>query len=107
LVAFRGLASRDDADRLKGGTAFVYRADLPPLEAGEYYLSDLVGARVVGPDGDVGEVIELALYPTVETVVIRGVEGQRLEQPLVEPWLESVDAAAKIIRLRSLDGLIE
>lgn len=107
LVAFSGVESRNDAERLKGATVFVYRADLPPLEAGEYYLSDLVGATVLGPAGEVGKVVELALYPTVDSVVIRGVEGQRLEQPLVEPWLESVDAEAKLIRLRSLDGLIE
>ncbi len=107
LVAFTGVESRDDAERLKGATVFVHRADLPPLEPGEYYLSDLVGAKVVGPDGEIGEVVELALYPTVDSVVIKGPEGQRLEQPLVEPWLESVDTTAKLIRLRSLDGLIE
>jgi 16S rRNA processing protein RimM len=107
IVAFTGVESRNDAERLKGATVFVYRAELPPLEPGEYYLSDLVGATVVGPNGDVGQVVELALYPTVDSLVIRGVTGQRLEQPLVEPWLESVDAAAKVIRLRSLDGLIE
>lgn len=107
LVAFTGVESRNDAERLKGATAFVYRADLPPLEPGEYYLSDLVGATVIGPEGEVGRVVELALYPTVDSLVIHGAEGQRLEQPLVEQWLESVDAGAKLIRLRSLDGLIE
>lgn len=107
IVAFKGVESRNDAERLKGATVFVHRADLPPLEPGEYYLSDLVGAQVIGPEGEVGHVIELAMYPTVDSVVIRGQSGQRLEQPLVEPWLESVDAAAKVIRLRSLDGLIE
>lgn len=107
LVAFEGLDSRNDADRLRGATVFAYRADLPPLEAGEYYLSDLVGATVVGPEGEVGKVVELALYPTVDSVVIRSAEGKRLEQPLVEPWLEGVDIATKTIRLSSLDGLIE
>lgn len=107
LVAFAGLQSRNDADRLRGATVFAYRADLPPLESGQYYLSDLVGATVVGPDGEVGKVTELALYPTVDSVVIRSADGKRLEQPLCEPWLEGVDIETKTIRLLSLDGLIE
>lgn len=107
LVAFTGMESRNDAERLRGATVFAYRADLPPLEPGEYYMSDLVGATVIGPDGEVGKVVELALYPTVDSVVIRSAEGKRLEQPLVEPWLEGVDMATKTIRLSSLDGLIE
>lgn len=107
LVCFEGVESRDGAEQLKGATAFVLRCDMPPLEAGEYYLSDLVGAQVVGPAGDVGVVTELALYPTVDSLVIADPTGKRLEQPLVEPWVESVDARAKVIRLRSLDGIIE
>lgn len=107
LVAFEGVSSREEAERLRGSTAFAFRSDLPPLEPGEYYLSDLVGARVVGPDGEVGVVAELALYPTVDALVIRDAAGKRLEQPLAEPWIESVDSEAKLVRLRTLDGLIE
>lgn len=107
LVAFEGVASRNEAELLKGATVFVYRADLPALEPGEYYLSDLVGAIVVAPDGEVGKVVELALYPTVDSVVIRDAEGTRWEQPLVQPWIESVDVASKVIRLSSRHGLID
>ncbi len=107
LVCFEGIESRDAAERLKGATAFVFRSDLPPLEPGEYYLSDLVGAKVVGPDGEVGVVTELALYPTVDSLVIVDAAGKRFEQPLVEAWIESVDATSRVIRLRSVEGLID
>lgn len=107
LVSFEGVDSREDAERLRGTTVFAFRAELPPLEEGEYYLSDLIGATVVGPEGDVGVITDLALYPTVDSVVIETPEGKRVEQPLVEPWIESVDTAAKVVRLSSLDGLLE
>lgn len=107
LVAFDGFESRNDVERLRGATVFAFRSELPPLEPGEYYLSDLVGATVVGPDGEVGRVVDLVLYPTVDSLVIEDGSGKRVEQPLAEPWLESVDAAARVVRLRSLDGLID
>lgn len=107
LIALEGVDSRNDAEMLRGSKVYVFRADLPTLDPSEYYLSDLVGALVVGPDGPVGQVVEVALHPTVECVVIRNEAGQRLEQPLLEHWVESVDVSAKQIRLRNLDGLIE
>lgn len=107
LISLEGVDSRNAADALKGAKVYVFRADLPALDASEYYLSDLVGAEVIGPEGTLGHVVEVALHPTVECVVIRSAEGKRLEQPLMEPWVESVDVNAKQIRLSSLDGLID
>lgn len=107
LVSIEGIESRNDADAIKGAKVYVFRADLPTLDESEYYLSDLVGADVIGPEGSVGTVIEVALHPTVECIVIRTAAGKRIEQPLLEPWVEAVDVANKQIRLRTLDGLIE
>lgn len=106
LISLEGVESRNDADVLKGSKVYVFRSELPALDASEYYLSDLVGAEVIGPEGTLGHVVEVALHPTVECVVIRDAEGKRMEQPLLEPWVESVDVNAKQIRLSSLDGLI-
>lgn len=107
LISLQGVETRNDADLLKGAKVSVFRDDLPALDASEYYLSDLIGAEVFGPDGSLGHVVEIALHPTVECVVIRSALGKRMEQPLMEPWVSSVDVNAKQIRLSSLDGLIE
>jgi 16S rRNA processing protein RimM len=91
---------------LHGATVSVARSVLPPLEPGEYYLIDLVGAKVVGPDGEVGEVTGIVSHPTVDVVVLRLNDGSSAEQPLSEPWLQSVDATERRIVLSSLDGLM-
>lgn len=107
LVRLGGIDSREAAEAWKGATVLARRSEMPPLEEGEYYLSDLLGARVEGPEGFHGEVIDLAIHPTVDSLIIRSSDGRRLEQPLLEPWLEFVDAQQGVVRLRSLDGLIE
>ena len=48
----------------------VARSALPALAAGEYYLVDLIGAKVVGPDGPLGEVIDIEVHPTVDCIVV-------------------------------------
>jgi 16S rRNA processing protein RimM len=107
LVQLEGLLERDAAEARAGATVSVRRSDLPPLSEGEYYLCDLVGLEVFGPDGALGRVIEVQMYPSVDAVVIEAPSGERFEQPLLEEWLERVDVEAGSLRLSSLAGLIE
>lgn len=106
LLALEGVEDRDAADLLRGATISVPRGELPEPEEGEYYLCDLMGARVVGPSGDVGEVIEIRVHPSVDCLVIQTPDGKTLEQPLVEPWIERVDVEEGIVELSSTDGLV-
>ena len=106
LAKLRGVDDRNAAEALHGATVSIARDLLPPLEPGEYYLADLVGAKVTGPEGEVGEVTAIASHPTVDVIVIRRADGSVVEQPLSEPWLTSVDAAARLVVLNSLDGLM-
>ena len=104
LVRFEGVTDRGAAEALLGLTVSVPRTALPPLLPGEYYLSDLVGAEVYGPAGLVGTVVDIHVHPTIDTLVIRRTDGALVEQPLVPPWLGSVDAAKHRVDLTSLDG---
>lgn len=106
IVKLAGVADRTAAEALAGKVVEVERAVLPPLAEGEYYLADLVGAEVRGPDGVVGEVIDVAVNPTVDSLTVRLPDGRIADQPLAEPWLDSVDAEAGYVTLASLDGLI-
>ena len=106
LVKLRGVDDRNAAEALHGSTVDIDRSLLAPLEAGEYYLADLVGAKVFGPDGEVGEVTGIVSHPTVDVIVLRLLDGTSAEQPLSQPWLDSVDVAARRVSLNSLDGLM-
>jgi len=106
LVKLRGVDDRNAAEALHGATVSVPRSVLPPLEPGEYYLIDLIGAKVVGPAGEVGEVTGIVSHPTVDVVVLRLLDGTSAEQPLSEPWFSHVDVAARQVILNSLDGLM-
>jgi 16S rRNA processing protein RimM len=107
LLSLVGVDDRDRAESLRGAMVSVARAALPPLESGEYYLCDLVGASVVSQNGLVGEVVEVRVHPSVDTLVVRAPDGALWEQPIAEPWIASVDAANKRIELTSPDGLLE
>jgi 16S rRNA processing protein RimM len=107
LLKLCGVDDREAAESLRGAAVLVTRGDLPPLGPDECYLGDLVGALVLAPTGPVGPVVEVLPYPSVDVVVVLTPAGKRLEQPLAEPWVERVDAAAGRIYLTTTDGLIE
>lgn len=107
MVRLAGIDDRTRADERRGHVVLVSREALPRLEAGEYYLSDLVGLTVFVSSREVGKVVEIQVYPSVDAVVIEAPSGERWEQPLLDQWLERVDVAAGVVVLSSDEGLIE
>jgi 16S rRNA processing protein RimM len=106
LVKLAGIDDRDAAARLRGARVLVDRAALPEPDEGEYYLADLLGARVEDPNGCVGEVVEVTVHSTVDAIVIRTPAGELVEQPLVEPWIDVIDVAGRLVRLTTSEGLV-
>jgi 16S rRNA processing protein RimM len=45
------IATREEAEALRGLQLYVPRAALPAPDEDEFYLADLIGLRAVGPDG--------------------------------------------------------
>lgn len=107
LLQLDGIDDRDAAEARRGYAVRVRRELLPELDTGEYYLSDLIGAEVESPEGHLGRVVEVQMYPSVDAIVIEAADGSRYEQPLLDEWLARVDVAARRVALVSRDGLIE
>ena len=53
VIAFEGIADRDQAEALKGSELFVERAALPQVGDDEFYHADLIGLEVRDSEGRV------------------------------------------------------
>lgn len=106
LVELEGVADRDAAEALRGAEVCVRRDLFPAEEEGEFYACDLEGARAVLVSGeDVGRVMAVESYPSCDVLVIdRGAAG-RLEVPLVDAYVASVDPARALVELVTIEGL--
>ncbi len=106
LMRLHSVGDRNRADELRGALICVRRADFPPLDDGEFYACDVLGARVVVGETQVGTVRDLKSYPTVDVLVVRADDGGKdYEVPLVEGIVEKMDLAGEAITLRTLDGV--
>ncbi len=98
IAALHGVASRDEAEKLRGTDLYVCRAALPPPEDDdEFYHSDLIGLNAVSPDGEtIGNIIAVHNFGAGDLLEIR-FEGERQAQliPFESAHVPRVDLAAR------------
>ncbi|HXF52975.1 MAG TPA: ribosome maturation factor RimM [Hyphomicrobiaceae bacterium] len=96
IARIEGVASRSEAEALKGMRLYVDRERLPATEAGEYYHADLVGLLAVSPAGEVmGEVVAVQNYGAGDLIEIRLAGGGETELvPFTDAFVPRVDLAA-------------
>ena len=88
---------RLDREVPRGAELQVDRAELPPPEAGEYYVFQLVGLEVEEEGGrPLGKVVDIAPGPANDVLELEGGLGL----PLVDACVREVDLAAGRILVR-------
>lgn len=93
----KGIATKEDADALRGVTLWAPRSALPALPDDEFYHADLIGLEVVDTGGkSLGRV--RALYDHGAGDIIEVVGGtQVLMLPFIRAVVPTVDLAARRI----------
>ena len=91
LAKLEGIDDRTEAETLTGCQLFISRQQLPGLEAGEYYWSDLIGLTVetlqAEPLGVVSEMLETGAD---DVMVLQG-ERERLIPFVMDEIVREVD----------------
>lgn len=106
ILALQGVDSCDAAEALRGWLIWVERAELEPLQDGEYYLVDLIGCQVVHLGQVIAKVSDVRPDPSVDTMILRMKDGRTAEVPIVDAWVGAVDLQQKTVQLLSQDGVI-
>ena len=107
IVGFEGVVSIDDAEALRGGELVIDDSRLGPLEAGQYYMHDLVGCAVETVRGDrVGTVTRVDRKVGVPLLAVATSRGEALV-PFVETICRTVDLERRRIVIDPPEGLLE
>jgi 16S rRNA processing protein RimM len=107
VIGLGGVDSIDAADAWRGVELRVPAEALRVLEAGAFYVHDLLGCRVETIGGEqVGEVRRVDLGSGSPLLAVESERGEVLV-PLVEGICQRVDVAAKVIAIDPPQGLLE
>lgn len=101
LVRFDGFDSPEAARSLNGFVLWVDREDAAPLREGDYYVSDLVGLKVIHDGSKVGDVVSTVDGPQgVLLEVITDKDTHFI--PFIDRYFGKVDLAAGTLELKEL-----
>ena len=90
MLGLKGVDDMDSAELLRGKMISVSRADLPKLEAGSYYIADLLGIDVYVAGERIGELVDVLQYGSADVYVVRSESGT-CSFPALKQLIKSVD----------------
>jgi 16S rRNA processing protein RimM len=94
IATLKGVASRDEAERLNGVELYIARERLPATAADEYYHADLIGLAAVNGAGDpLGRVVAIHNFGAGDIIEIAPTHGTTLLLPFTNAVVPSVDLA--------------
>ena len=95
VATLKGVATREDAERLNGLELYVPRDRLPETDDGEYYHADLIGlAAVTTAEQLLGRVIAIHNFGAGDIIEIAPPQGATMLLPFTNAVVPSVDLAS-------------
>ena len=94
VATLKGIATREDAERLNGLELYVAREKLPATDEDEYYHADLIGlAAVNAADEPLGRVVAIHNFGAGDIIEITPLKGATMLLPFTNAVVPKVDIA--------------
>ena len=94
VATLKGIATREEAERLNGVELYVAREKLPDTDADEYYHADLIGLAAVNAANEpLGKVIAIHNFGAGDIIEIAPAQGATMLLPFTNAVVPSVDVA--------------
>jgi 16S rRNA processing protein RimM len=95
VATLKGIATREDAERLNGLELYIAREKLPATDENEYYHTDLIGLAAVTPANEpLGRVTAIHNFGAGDIIEIAPPGGATLLLPFTNAVVPSVDLKA-------------
>ena len=106
ILKFKGIDSINDIEKYKGRDLLVTRENAIPLEEGEYYIADILGATVVTEDGETFGVLKDVLTTGANDVYVVEHEGKEVLLPVIPDCVLSRNMDTKVVTVHIMEGLL-
>lgn len=103
MITFEGVTDRSAAERLRGAIVACPRSELPDLDDGEFYYSDVIGLPVRFPDGSLVGTVTQVLSLAGDVMEIRSESGDEWMIPIVPGFVRSVSKTGVVIEADALE----
>jgi len=108
ILKFKGIDTIDQIERYRGKDLLVTRENAIELEEGEYFITDLIGLKVISEEGEELGVLKDVLQTGANDVyVVERENAKDLLLPAIKQCILKTDLENKTITVHLLDGLMD
>ncbi len=108
ILKFKEFNTIEEVETFRKCDLMVTREHAVPLEEGEYFICDIIGAEVVKEDGSrIGEVKDVLETGANNVFVIATDEGKEVLFPSIPECIKQVDTEKKQVVAHIMPGLMD
>ena len=106
VATLKGIATREEAERLNGVELYVAREKLPVTSEDEYYHADLIGLAAVNAAGEpLGRVIAIHNFGAGDIIEIAPPNGATMLLPFTNAVVPTVDLEGRRVMIELPDEI--
>ena len=107
LIKFEGIENPEQADLLRNSYLIVDRETEEPLEAGRYYIVDMIGLDVFIDDNEyLGKLEYIYNTGSNDIYVVKNELGKQVLLPAIEDVIKNIDMDNKKVIVHLIPGLV-
>ena len=107
LIKFEGIENPEQADLLRNSYLIVDRETEEPLEAGRYYIVDMIGLDVFTDDNEyLGKLEDIYNTGSNDIYVVKNELGKQVLLPAIEDVIKNIDMDNKKVIVHLIPGLV-
>lgn len=107
LIKFEGIENPEQADLLRNSYLIVDRETEEPLEAGRYYIVDMIGLDVFTDDNEyLGKLEDIYNTGSNDIYVVKNELRKQVLLPAIEDVIKNIDMDNKKVIVHLIPGLV-
>jgi 16S rRNA processing protein RimM len=107
VVDLEGIQTPEEVNKLKDRYLFIPKEQAVELQAGTYFIDDVIGCEVITEENErIGIVSDLLALPANDMWIVRNGSKEFLI-PAVKSIIRKVDVKMKRITIKAIEGLLE
>lgn len=108
ILKFKGIDNINDIEKYKGKDLLVTRENAVELEEDEFYLADVLDAKVITDDGEeFGTITDVLETGANDVFVVETKEGKEVLFPVTKECVLDIDTDEKVVTVHILPGLLD
>ncbi|MCR4687779.1 MAG: ribosome maturation factor RimM [Lachnospiraceae bacterium] len=107
ILGFKEYTSLNEVEGLRNKELFVDRAHAVKLQKDEYFISDLIGMKVVTDEGaEFGELTDVMTTGANDVYVVKTTDGKEVLLPAIKECVLKVDMNERVMSVHIMEGLL-